>query len=374
MRKGIEQITMKKNEEYIVQIVDNGFQGEGIAKIDGQVIFVPGAIKGEKVKIKILKVTSKVCYAKILEILEKSKYRTASKCDTYSKCGGCHLRHMDYDFTIQLKKEAVENTLKKALGRKLQVNEVIKMEEPLYYRNKLQYPVGVNENGQIVMGVFAERSHRIIPTQKCMLQNKLAQSIANDIFEFVKQNNIPGYDEKNQIGILRHIVIRVAVKTNEVMVTLVVNDLNLPKKKELIHFLTNQYPPIKTIVKNLNHRNTNVILGRQNEVIFGDGYITDILLDKKFKISNLSFYQVNPVQTEKLYTKAIEYAELTGQETIFDLYCGIGTIGICSSDKVKKIIGIETIPEAIEDAKENAKMNNLENAEFFVRKCGGDTS
>lgn len=360
---------MKKNEEYIVEIIDNGFDGEGIAKIDGQVIFVPGAIKNEKVKIKILKVTTKIAYSKILEILEKSKHRMVANCDTYLKCGGCSLRHMDYDYTMQVKKEAAQNTLKKALGREIYVDETIPMEEPFYYRNKLQYPLGVSENGELVMGVFAKKSHRIISTKHCKIQNELAQKMANDIFEFAKKTRISGYDEKNQTGILRHIVIRVGKKTNEVMVTLVVNHWNIPKEKELIDFLTNQYPEIKTIVKNLNDKNTNVILGTKNEPIFGDGYITDSLLGKKFKISNLSFYQVNPCQTEKLYEKAIEYAELTGNETIFDLYCGIGTIGICASDKVKMLYGIETIPEAITDAKENAKLNGVENSDFFVRRC-----
>lgn len=357
---------IKKNEEYIVEIVDNGFEGEGIAKISGQVVFVPGAIKGEKVKIKILKVNTNLAYAKILEILEKSPHRIEPNCDTYEKCGGCNLRHMKYDDTIEMKKRAVENTLKKVLGRSIKVDEVIKMDEPYYYRNKLQYPLGVSENGELVMGVFAQRSHRIIPTRDCKIQNQLAQEIAQSIFEFAKRNKISGYDEKNQTGILRHLVIRVGVKTKEVMVTIVVNDRKIPKEKELVDFLTNQYKEIKTIVKNLNDKNTNVILGKTNEVIFGNGYITDILLGKKFKISNLSFYQVNPIQTEKLYAKAIEYANLKGNETIFDLYCGIGTIGICASDKAKKLFGIETIPEAIQNAKENAILNDVKNSEFMV--------
>ena len=357
---------MKKNEEYIVEIIDNGFGGEGIAKIDGQVVFVPNSIKGEKVKIKILKVTSKVAYSRILEILEKSEHRVQSNCNTYEKCGGCSLRHMDYDYTINMKKIAVENTLKKALGREVNVDEVIPMETPYFYRNKLQYPVGVDKNGEISMGVFAERSHRIIPTKECMIQNQLAQKIANDILEFAKENGISGYNEENFSGILRYIVIRVGVKTDEVMVTLVVNDFDIPNEKKMIDFLTKKYPEIKNVVKNLNDKNTNVILGKKNQVIFGRGYITDILLGKKFKISNMSFYQVNPVQTEKLYSKAIDYANLSGEETVFDLYCGIGTIGICSSDKVGKLFGIETIPEAIQDANENAKINGIKNSEFFV--------
>lgn len=357
---------MKKNEEYVVEIVDHGFEGEGIAKIAGQTVFVPGAIKGEKVKIKILKVTTKIAYAKVLEILKKSEHRMLTDCITDSQCGGCSLRHMDYDYTMQMKKSSVENTLKKALGREILVNESLPMDEPFYYRNKLQYPLGVSENGELIMGVFAKRSHKIILTKHCQIQNELAQKIANDIFVFAKEHKISGYDEKNQTGILRHIVVRVGIKTNEAMVTLVVNDFKMPKEKELVAFLTSQYPEVKTIVKNLNNKNTNVILGTKNEIIFGNGYITDILLGKKFKISNLSFYQVNPIQTEKLYAKAIEYAVLTGCETIFDLYCGIGTIGICAADKAKQLFGMETIPEAISDAKENAKLNQVENSEFFV--------
>ena len=357
---------MKKNEEYIVEIIDNGFGGEGIAKIDGQVVFVPSTIKGEKVKIKILKVTSKIAYSKVVEILEKSEHRKNTDCDTYDKCGGCSLRHMDYDYTIKIKKTSVENTLKKALGRDIKIDEVIPMENPYFYRNKLQYPVCTNNEGEITMGVFAQRSHRIIPTCKCMIQNELAQKIANDIIEFAKQNGISGYNEENFTGILRHIVIRVGVKTNEVMVTFVVNDFSIPNESKLVDCLIKKYKEIKTIVKNLNNRNTNVILGDQNKVIFGDGYIYDILLGKKFKISNMSFYQVNPIQTEKLYSKAIEYADLNGDETVFDLYCGIGTIGICASDKVGRLFGIETIPEAIQDAKENAKINGIENSEFIV--------
>lgn len=357
---------MKKNNEYIVEIMDNGFGGEGIAKIDGQVVFVPNTIKGEKVKIKILKVTSKIAYSKVVEILEKSEHRKNTDCDTYDKCGGCSLRHMDYDYTIKIKKTSVENTLKKALGRDIKIDEVIPMENPYFYRNKLQYPVCTNNEGEITMGVFAQRSHRIISTCKCMIQNELVQKIANDIFEFAKQNGISGYNEENFTGILRHIVIRVGVKTNEVMVTLVVNNFSIPNENKLVDCLIKKYKEIKTIVKNLNNKNTNVILGNQNQVIYGDGYIYDILLGKKFKISNMSFYQVNPIQTEKLYSKAIEYADLNGDETVFDLYCGIGTIGICASDKVDKLFGIETIPDAIEDARENAKLNGIDNSEFFV--------
>lgn len=358
---------LKKNEEYIVDIIDNGFQGEGIAKIDGIAIFIPEAIKGEKAKIKILKVTSKTAYGKILEILEKSENRVEDiDCETYSRCGGCMLRHVNYETTLEMKKVSVETTLKKALGIEIEISEVLKMDEPYNYRNKLQYPVGIDNNGNPVMGVFAERTHSIISTKDCKIQDTLSQKIANDIFDFIVKNNIKVYDEKKLTGSIRHIVIRIGKKTNEVMVTLVTNTEKFEKEQELVNYITSKYQEIKTIVKNINNKNTNVILGRENEVLFGDGYIYDYLGDFKFKISPMSFYQVNPIQTEKLYSKAVEYAGLTGNETVFDLYCGIGTIGIFASKNVRKLYGIETVPEAIEDAWQNAKANNLENAEFFV--------
>ena len=287
---------LKKNEEYIVEIIDNGFQGEGIAKIDNMVIFIPNAIKGEKTKIKILKVTSKVAYGKIIEILEKSEDRIdCVDCETFSKCGGCVLRHVKYEKTLEIKKEAVEVTLRKALGREIKVSNVLKMDEPYNYRNKLQYPVGMDLNGKPVMGVFAETTHMIIPTKDCKIQDTLSQKIANDIFEFIEKNNIEVYNEKTLKGSLRHIVIRKGKKTNEVMVTLVVNDFKVPNENKLIDFLTNKYSQIKTIIKNLNNKNTNVILGQQNQAIYGDGYISDILLivsAKLFSCSHLFRYSL----------------------------------------------------------------------------------
>lgn len=357
---------LKKNEEYIVDIKDNGFQGEGIADIDGMTVFVPNAIKGEKIKIKILKVASSRAFGKIIEILEKSEKRIEADCSTYSRCGGCAMRHINYNATVEMKKNAVESTLKKALGREIKIAEIIKMENPYNYRNKLQYPIGIGENGIPVMGVYAERTHKIISTSCCQIQDKLSQEIANDIYDFIVANKIKVYDESNLSGSLRHIIIRIGKKTNEVMITLVSNTEKIEKEEELIEFITSKYEQIKTIVKNINSKNTNVILGNKNEVLFGEGYIYDYLGECKFKISPMSFYQVNPIQTEQLYSKAVQYANLTGQETIFDLYCGIGTIGIFASDKCKKLYGIETIPEAIDDAKQNAKLNNIENAEFFV--------
>ncbi len=358
-------MSIKKNDIYQVKVTDSGFKGEGIAKIDDLVIFIPGAIKDEVLKIKILKVLSTHAFAKIEEIIKSAKCRQKDECEIYEKCGGCAMRHIEYKETLEMKKQSVETTLKKQ-GIDAKVKDIIGMDTPIYYRNKLQYPIGKDIDGTPVMGIFAERTHRIIPTEKCYIQNERLQEIANKIFEFIKDNKIPVYNEMKLSGEIRHLVLRVGIKTNDVMVTIVTNKKKITKEKELVKFITENFPDVKTIVKNINDFNTNVILGEKNVILFGDGYIYDELLGYKFKISPMSFYQVNPIQTEKLYSKAIEYANLTGKETVFDLYCGIGTIGICASKNVKKLYGIETIHEAIEDAKINALENEIKNAEFFV--------
>lgn len=361
----MKEVCIRKNQIYEVEIIDNGFEGEGIAKIDGFTVFIPNAIKGEKVRIKILKVLSSHAFAKIEEFIEKSDYRESLDCDTYLKCGGCAMRHINYEKTLEIKRNAVLSIFKKQ-GLNVNVKETIGMEKPYYYRNKLQYPLGIDNNGNAVMGVFAQRSHRVIQTEKCLIQNEMIQEIATGIFNFIKEKNVPVYNEVKRNGQIRHLVLRIGLKTNEVMVTIVSNEEEIKCEKELVDFIKEKYKNVKTIVKNINSSSTNVILGKKNVILFGNGYIYDELLGFKFKISPMSFYQVNPIQTEILYSKAIQGAELSGEETVFDLYCGIGTIGICASNRIKKLYGIETIPEAIEDAKKNASINNIENSEFFV--------
>lgn len=358
---------IKKNEEYVVNVIDNGYDGEGIAKINDFTIFIQGAIKGEKLKILILKVTKSFAYGKILEILEKSDHRCDLDCKTFAKCGGCTLRHINYEETLNIKKNIVKNCLYKELHREVEVNDTLGMEKPIYYRNKLQYPVGIDNENKPVMGIYSQRTHNIIKTENaCFIQNEKSSDIAKEIFEFVVKNGVEPYNENKNTGTLRHIVIRIGVNTNEIMVTLVVKNDKFNNEKKFVKEIIEKFPEIKTIVKNYNTKNTNVILGNKNKIIFGNGYIYDILGDYKFKISPLSFYQVNPTQTNVLYNKAIDLAKLTGEETIFDLYCGIGTIGIFASKKVKKVYGIEVVEQAIKDAKENAKLNKVENAEFFA--------
>ena len=357
---------IRKNDEYIVDIVDNGFEGEGIAKINNFTIFVKGAIEGEKVRILIVKVNSSYAFAKILEIIKKSPYRCDEDCSTYKRCGGCDLRHIKYEKTLEIKKNMVQSLVNKTLENKIDVNNTVGMEKPFNYRNKAQYPVGINKNGEPIFGVFANRTHEIIPIDDCKIQTKISERIAQYVINFMKDNKIKVYDEKNNKGVLRHIVVKVGMKTNEVMCVLVVNEEKIKNEDELVKELIEAFPEIKTVVKNVNTKNTNVILGNRNIILYGNGYIKDKLGDFIFKISPMSFYQINPIQTEKLYNLAIQNGELSKDKVIFDLYCGIGTIGIFASKNVKKVYGIEIVPQAIEDAKENAKLNDIQNAEFMV--------
>ena len=357
---------VEKNKEYIVDIIDTGFQGEGIAKIDGLTIFIPNAIKGEKLKILIVKVLSSHAFGKIVEIIEKSPYRIESDCTTYKRCGGCSLRHIKYEETLKMKQNAVQSLVNKTLKNKIEVEDTLGMENPYHYRNKAQYPVGLNKDGKPVIGVFANRTHEIIPINTCFIQNKQTEEIAKYIFEFLVKNNISVYNEKTQKGLVRHIVTKIGIKTNEIMCILVINGKEMPKEKELVEELTNKFKNIKTIVKNINTKNTNVILGNENINLYGDGYISDILGDYKFKISPMSFYQVNPIQAEKLYNLGVEFANITKDDIVFDLYCGIGTISLFMSKFAKKVYGVEIVEEAIVAAKENAKMNNVDNTEFIA--------
>ena len=362
----MNNIPVEKNKEYEVEIIDNGYEGEGIAKIDDFTIFINGAIKGEICKILIVKINKSFAFGKLIEVLKPSENRTIPDCSTYKRCGGCNLRHIKYEETLKIKKEMIQNLVNKSLNKKIDVNNVIGMENPYYYRNKLQYPVGKNKDGIPVMGVFASRTHEIIPVENCLIQNKKAQEVANAIFKFIKENNISIYDEKTMNGEIRHIVVKIGVKTNEIMCILVSNTNSFDMEKELIEDITSNFPNVKTIIKNINNKNTNVILGDKNVVLYGDGFIHDKLGDFTFKISAKSFYQTNPTQTEVLYNKAIQFAKLDKDDILCDLYCGIGTIGIFASGKVKKVYGIEIVGEAVEAAKENAKLNGVKNIEFIA--------
>ena len=362
-----ETIPVKKNEVYIVDIIDNGCEGEGIAKINNYTIFIPGAIKDEKIKILIVKTTSSHAFGKILEIMESSDKRKESDCNTYNRCGGCNLRHINYEDTLIIKKNTVQNLVNKTLSKDITVDNTIGMENPLHYRNKAQYPIGYNKNGEIVTGVYANRTHEIVPMNNCKIQNKISEDIAKWIINFMKENKITAYNENSNEGTIRHVVVRVGIHSNEIMCILVTNERNIVNEENLVKGLTDNFKNIKTIVKNINSENTNVILGKENIILYGNGYIEDKLGEYTFKISPLSFYQINPIQTEKLYNLATDLANLNKNDIVLDLYCGIGTIGIFASKKVKHVYGIEIIPQAIEDAKENAEINSVNNITFY---CG----
>ena len=357
---------IKKNQEYIVDIIDNGFEGEGIAKIDNFTIFIPNAIKGEKIKILIVKVLSSHAFGKVIEIIKKSNKRVESDCDTYKRCGGCNLRHIEYEETLKMKQNAVQSLVNKTLNKKVQVEETLGMQSPYFYRNKAHYPVGIDKDGQPQIGVFANRTHDIIPIKKCFIQNEKSEELSKFVFNWIIKNNISIYDEKTRNGLVRHIVTKIGIKTSEIMCIIVINGDKIPKEDELVKEILSNFPNVKTIVKNINTKNTNVIMGKENIDLYGDGYIEDILGEYRFKISPLSFYQVNPIQAEKLYNIGVQAAKISKDDIVFDLYCGIGTISLFMSKYAKKVYGIEIVEEAVKDAKENALKNNVENTEFIA--------
>lgn len=361
-----------KNEEYILDIVSQGYEGEGVAKIDSYPIFIEGALKGEKVKVKIVKVNKNFAYGKLLEVIEKSEGRVEPKCKYFKKCGGCKLQHMNYETQLDFKWERVKDCIKKIGGLSEDLVEYpIGMEEnPYKYRNKVQLPIGMDKS-KPVLGFYAPRSHDIIDIEECLIQEEDANKISKITREWIEEFNImPAFvDGKfNKKGFLRHVMIRKGFKTGEVMVVIVATRKDLKHIDELIKKLEFHVEGLKSVVLCVNAKDTNVILTPECYTLWGEDYIQDYIGDFKFNISPLSFFQVNPMQTEVLYNKVLEYAELTGKETVFDAYCGTGSITLFLSQKAKKVYGVEIVEPAIINARENAKMNNVSNTEFFVGK------
>ena len=363
---------VEKNKEYTMQVVSQGYEGEGIAKInESYPIFIEGALKDEVVKIKIIKTNKNFAYGKLIEVIEPSKDRVEAVCPIYKRCGGCKIQHMSYkgqlDFKWQRVRDCIERISK--LDKEI-VKYPLGMENPLMYRNKVQLPIGMF-NGQLKIGFFASRSHEIIDMETCFIQDHIANKIVELTRGWIKEFNISTCNvdgEYEKSGVLRHLMIRRGFKTDEVMVVLVTNKDELPYKDEFIEIITNNIPNIKSIIQNINSKNTNVILGEKLITLWGQETISDYIGEFKFNISPLSFFQVNPTQTDVLYSKALEYANLTGDETVFDAYCGTGTITLFLSKKAKKVYGVEIIKQAIDNANINAKENNVSNAEFFVGK------
>ena len=353
---------LAKNQEHTVTIEGYGEGGMGVARIDGRVVFVHGALRGEKCRVLILKTLKSVAFAKVLEVLEPSSERITPDCPYFPRCGGCTYRHIRYEEELRLKKQRVQDNLSRIGGSYVTVEEILGARDTLRYRNKAQYPV--SKDGAV--GFYRARTHEVIECEHCLLVKPEADAAAEALREYMQSCRVAGYDEKTGRGLVRHLYIR-SNAAGESLVCVLVNGDKLPKEDRLVTLLRDACPKCTGIVLGTNTKKGNVILGDRYRTLWGSDRLEDTLCGKTFRLSVPSFYQVNRIQAERLYAKAIEFAGLTGQETVLDLYCGAGTITLALSDHAKKVLGAEIVPEAIDDARENAARNGVKNAEFF---CG----
>ncbi len=358
-----------KNQIVTVVIEHMGNDGEGIGKIDGYTLFIKDAVAGDRVQAKIIKAKKNYGFARLMNIEEPSRYRVEPPCAFARQCGGCQLQALSYSQQLKYKEEKVRNNLEHIGGlREIPMEPVIGMEEPFHYRNKAQFPIGMDRDGHIITGFYASRSHTIIPNRECLLGVSQNEEILDILIAHMEKYHIAPYDEINGKGLVRHVLLRYGFHTGEIMVCLILNGSRLPGAEKLADRLFSM-EGMTSFMINVNKKRDNVILGDRTMLIRGKTYITDYIKDLKFCISPASFFQVNPHQTGKMYEKALEYAALTGEETVWDLYCGIGTISLFLARAAKKVYGVEVIPQAIEDARENARLNHLDNVEFFVGKA-----
>ncbi len=359
----------RKNDIVTLEIVDCGTDGEGIGKADGFTVFVKDAVIGDIVTAKIMKAKKNYGYGRLMEILKPSPYRVEPVCPSARQCGGCQLQAVSYEEQKVFKEKKLRGHLERIGGfRDLPMEPMIGMDEPYHYRNKAQFPVGRNKEGRIITGFYAGRTHAIIENRDCALGIPQNKEILDIVIAHMEKYGIAPYDEMTGKGLVRHIFVRYGFFTGELMVCLIINGQDLPHQKELIEKLR-EIPGMASISLNINKKRSNVILGDKVKTIWGQEYITDKIGDISYEISPLSFFQVNPKQTWKLYSKALEYADLHGEETVWDLYCGIGTISLFLAQQAKFVRGVEIVPAAIDDAKRNAQINNIENVEFFVGKA-----
>lgn len=365
----IQEGFMKKDDLITLTIEDMGVDGEGIGHADSVTLFVKDALIGDVVTVKVMKMKKNYGYARLLEIQKPSADRTEPVCPYHKQCGGCQIQALSYEKQLEYKKQKVLNNLKRIGGlENLPEFDLIGMDDPYHYRNKAQFPFGTDKNGEIVTGFYAGRTHSIISNTDCALGAAENQRILEIILAHMKKYEIPAYDEQTGRGLLRHVLIRKGFATKELMVCLILNGSSLPELEELVGELI-RIPGMTSITININRKQTNVIMGQEMRSVWGQDYITDYIGNVKYQISPLSFFQVNPVQTEKLYRRALEYADVECGETVWDLYCGIGTISLFLAQKAKQVYGVEIVPQAIEDAKKNAKLNGFSNAEFYVGKA-----
>lgn len=359
----------KKNDIITLFIEDISEDGAGIGKTEGYTWFVKDAVIGDRIEAGIMKMKKNYGFARLIRVLEPSPFRVEPRCPGAKACGGCQLQAMAYEEQLRFKERKVYNHLKRIGGVEgIEMEPIIGMENPWRYRNKAQFPFGRDKNGRIIYGFYAGRTHAIIQQEDCLLGVEENKVILKIIRDYMEEFHIPPYDENTHTGLVRHALIRKGFATGELLVCLVINGTSLPHKEVLTERLRS-VKGIRDISFNVNMERTNVILGDQVVNLYGPGYITDFIGGIKYRISPQSFYQVNPVQTEKLYQTALEYAGLTGEETVWDLYCGIGTISLFLAQKAKKVYGVEVVPAAIQDARENARQNGISNVEFFVGKA-----
>jgi len=360
---------MKKDDLITLKIEDMGVDGEGIGKLDGFTFFVKDAVIGDTVEAKIMKMKKSYGYARLMRVLEPSEIRVEPRCAYARQCGGCQLQAMSYEAQLDFKAKKVWNNLIRIGGfTDISKPEIMGMEDPWRYRNKAQFPFGTDKEGHVVTGFYAARTHNIIPSTECWLGVEENREILEIILAHMEQYRIPAYEEKTGKGVLRHVLIRKGFTTGEIMVCLILNGRSFMGLDVLTDSLK-RIPGMTSITINVNTENTNVIMGTEMIPVWGQDYITDYIGNVQYQISPLSFYQVNPVQTKKLYETALEFADLKGNETVWDLYCGIGTISLFLAQKAGKVYGVEIVPEAIADARRNAALNGCRNVEFFVGKA-----
>ncbi|MCC8080816.1 MAG: 23S rRNA (uracil(1939)-C(5))-methyltransferase RlmD, partial [Lachnospiraceae bacterium] len=405
------RIPLKKNDEFVLEIEDISVDGAGVGKKDGIIVFVKDTVIGDRVRVRVVKPKKTYAFARLMEILTPSPDRVKPVCGYYRQCGGCQIQALSYEKQLEFKQHKVESNLCRIGGfEQIPMEPIIGMEDPFHYRNKSQFPVGTDKNGKIIAGFYAERSHRIIPNRDCALGVPVNRDILDIVIAYMERYHVSAYDEGTGQGLIRHVLIRYGFCTGEVMVCLIINGTNqphkekipngmeqphekklpngteqphekkllngtdllyekeLPHQKDLIRELT-ALPGMTSISVNINTARNNVILGAETRLLWGQLFITDYIGNIKYQISPVSFFQVNPVQTETLYGLVLEYADLHGTETVWDLYCGIGTISLFLAQRARQVCGVEIVPQAIEDARRNAALNGITNAEFFVGKA-----
>ena len=361
-------VPVQKNEYYDVKIESLTHDGLGVARVDGFPVFVANALVGEEINMKVTLVKKTYAFGRAVDYFVTRGERVKPECGIYKQCGGCQVQHLSYEGQLKMKHDTVVNHLKR-IGHIEDANVLptIGMQNPSRYRNKTQVPFGYAD-GKVVAGFYQKRSHEIINMQSCLIQTDISDQIVETMRQLCQELEIAPYNESLNLGVLRHVIVRVGFKTEEIMVTLVTRTHEIPNSELLIQRLVSKYPKIKSIAQNVNPKVTNVIFGDETRILYGESYIYDEMNGIRFAISPRSFYQVNPIQTETLYSKAVEYAQLSGNEIVFDAYCGIGTITLFLAQHAKQVYGVEIIPEAIEDAKMNARLNGFENTQFAVGK------